>query len=140
MKPIQISLHFNLWKSKKMSKYKLVLSTILVTLTLVSCKTIQIVESSVFKEGKYNYDRVVRRLKKTDYSESRKDSLLKAYNTIINTNEELISTTEKVSVWRKFLKQDTLHLEYFVFEPQKTEKVGLFLLAILQVLPILLTN
>lgn len=119
MKPNQISLYFSL-------NYKLVLSTILITLTLVSCKTIQIVESSVFKEGKYNYDRVVRRLKKTDYSEGKKDSLLKAYNTIINTDEELISTTENVSVWRKFLKQDTLNLEYFVFEPQITEKVGLF--------------
>lgn len=124
MNSTQISLH--LLKLRRTNNYKLVLSIILITLTFASCKTIEITESTVFKEGKYNYDRVAGRLKKTNYSESKKDSLLKAYNTIINTNEQLISTTENVSVSRKFLKQDTLNLEYFVFEPKKTEKVGLF--------------
>lgn len=120
-------LHSKTKDHKNTRNYKLILSAFLL-LILASCKTIEIVESAVFKEGKYNYDRMIRRVKRSDFSEAKKDSLLNSYKTIIDTNNELIYTAENVFVWRKFLKRDTLNLEYFVFEPTKTEKVGLFFL------------
>lgn len=125
MKPNQI---FHYLSSLKTNNYKLFLYYVLIALSVVSCKTIEIVESAVFKEGKYNYERMVRVIKRSDYSEAKKDSLLSSYKSIIDTDNELIYTAEKVLVWRKFLKRDTLNLEYFVFEPPKTEKIGLFFL------------
>jgi esterase/lipase len=126
MKSFLISRFFGLQTLSPISSRKLFLSNILVFLTLSSCKTIEIPEKWVFKETKYNYEKVVDDITKNNYSPAKKDSILKIYNTIINTDEQLISATDGISVWRRFLKKDTLNLEYFVFEPQKTKKAGLF--------------
>lgn len=126
MKAVLISPFFGLSKLPKISARKLYLYNLLAILTLSSCKTIEVQEKWVFKETKYNYNKVVSDISKSNHTVAKKDSILKIYNTIINTNDQQIITTEGVSVWRKFLKKDTLDLEYFVFEPKNTEKVGLF--------------
>lgn len=107
----------------------------LVVLTFISCKTIEVPEKWVFKETKYDYDKVVSDLNKVNYNPSKKDSVLKFYNTIINTNEQKIATIENVSITRKFVTQDSLNLEYFVFEPQQSKKVGLFFIGNTSTIP-----
>ena len=111
---------------EKISKLFFVLSFTVSTLLVTSCKTVTISEHQVFKATQYSYEKMKSTIARTTYSASEKDSLLSIYHTIFNTNEPQILTTSQVKVIRNFLKNDTLKAEYFVFEPQHTERVGLF--------------
>lgn len=126
MKSIFNFLSLSTSKVPKTTNSTIVIYYLLVVLTFASCKTIEVQEKWVFKETKYNYNKVVTDVSKSTYSTAKKDSILTIYNTIINTNESQITTNEDITVWRKFLKKDSLNLEYFVFEPQQTKKIGLF--------------
>lgn len=126
MSVILIFQSFSMLILEKISKLSFILFNLLICLSFNSCKTIEIDEKQVFKESKYNYERIASFISSTNYTQSKKDSLLSIYNTIINTNDKQILSASKVNITRNFLKVDTLDLEYFIFQPEKTEKIGLF--------------
>lgn len=135
MKTIFNFLSFSSSSLLKTNNSKIVAYFLLIVLTLTSCKTIEVQEKWVFKETKYNYDKVVTDVSKSTFSTAKKDSIIRIYNTIINTNESQITASDGILVWRKFLKKDTLNLEYFVFEPQETKKIGLFFIGNTSTIP-----
>lgn len=126
MGTISIFQSFSMLIPEKISRLSFILFNLLCCIAFNACKTIEISEKQVFKESKYNYQKTASYISSTNYKQSKKDSLLSLYNTIINTNDTQVLSASKVSVSRKFLKVDSLNLEYFIFEPEKTEKIGLF--------------
>ncbi len=92
---------------------------IILSVSIYSCRTIKIPEKWLFMDAKYdNY------LKKLDY---KKDSLSYFATKIIDKNNRKIAEQNTIRLERNYFPIDeNLALEYFVFIPQKKEKVGVF--------------
>ena len=97
-------------------------------LLLQACKTIEVPEKAVLKTGKYQYEVFKERLERTKFSAAKRDSLSQMFNLLANSDSEMIAQDDKSSLLRKYFNHDSIKLEYFVFQPQRVEKVGLFYL------------
>ena len=96
-------------------------------LCFFSCKTIQVPESTTFAETKYNYPAFSKTIQASQMGALQKGIFLSAAQTIITTNEEEILNTGTVRLTRAFLVLgDTVSLEYFIFEPKKVKKTGIY--------------
>ena len=99
-----------------------------VLLTLQACKTIDVPENAVLKTGKYQYEVFKERLERSKLTQAKKDSMYQMFERLAQTEDETIASDTKCTLSRKYFLKDTLKLEYFVFQPQRVEKVGLFYL------------
>ncbi len=97
-------------------------------LFLVSCKTINVHEKWAFQESKYKLEVYTKHIGESKDAQSKKDSLLLAIDNIITKNDEKILTKGNVELNRYFIKNENLRMEYFIFQPKKSNKVALFFL------------
>ena len=92
-----------------------------------SCKTIKVQEKWAFGSSEYSKEQLDKNLEKSNVSSIDKELGQKSIETVLNTEKEFIIEKENVKLKRYFyLIDDTISIEYFVFQPEKTNKVGLF--------------
>lgn len=104
------------------------LSLLLITLALISCKTIKVNEKSAFQESKYNFEQYSKYVSQTNKSNDEKNAELSALDKVINKDDSLIASKNDVNLQRSFLQKDDKKMEYFVFIPKTTNKVGVYFL------------
>lgn len=100
-----------------------------IILSFISCKTIQISENKVFKEGKYDYNRYNRYIENSDFSVAEKKEFSQILTDIIKTDKSEIINKNDFHLSRNFFKaNDSIQLEYFEFAPKNYDKTGVFFL------------
>lgn len=99
-----------------------------IVLSLFSCKTINVNEKSAFQESKYKFEEFSNYINLTAKSQEEKKADISAIDKVINKNDVLISNKNNVELQRNFLEKDYNKMEYFVFTPKKTEKIGVYFL------------
>lgn len=111
-----------------MSHFSKIYLFLFILLTLQACKTIDVPENAVLKTGKYQYEVFKERLERSKLTLAKKDSMYQMFERLAQTEDETIVSDTKCTLSRKYFLKDTLKLEYFVFQPQHVQKVGLFYL------------
>ncbi len=103
--------------------YKLLIAIIL--LELFSC-SVYIPEKYLFIEAPYNYHNDSVSLQNSNVKLQAEYTPI--LNKVIKTETEEIGIVNNVSLSRNYVKSDSLGVEYFVFNPEKANKVGVFYL------------
>lgn len=92
-----------------------------------SCKTIQVQEKWAFAPSEYSKDQLVQQNENSNASLIEKALSLKAIEAILDTDNEFIIEKNSVTLNRYFYPiNDSIKVEYFVFQPKNTNKTGLF--------------
>jgi len=99
------------------------------SVTIASCKTIKVSERSTFVATKYNYESFSNSILESNLSDQQKRIFILSAGKIVNTDEEEIIVLGPVKLKRQFLVvNDTITLEYFIFEPKHIKKRGIYFL------------
>ena len=104
------------------------ISHLIIVLSLISCKTIKVNEKSAFQESRYKFEEFSNYINQSTKSQKEKNAEMYAIDKVINKDDVLISNNNGVEMQRNFIEYDGIKLEYFVFKPKNTEKIGMFFL------------
>lgn len=106
---------------------KKILFTVVCFYVFSACKTIEVQESWAFVASKYDELKYTEYVNNSDeYSTSEKENNIEIINRVINSNEVEITEKNHVKLQRHFMKSEEIEAEYFVFEPEKINRTGLF--------------
>lgn len=102
---------------------------VIITILIVSCKTMRITEKRVLKQSKYDFELYHQYIQQSPLPIEDKDYMINVLTTLIKTDKEEILNSERLSIIRKYFHvNDTIKLEYFEFLPNGFTKTGLFFL------------
>ena len=106
---------------------KLLLILLCLPLLFNSCRTINIKEGMMLKNSEYDYEKYSKYIIESTLND--KEKLTNITHNVINTENENVYSDTTINLKRKFKSiNDSISMEYFVFEPNRIKQIGIFYL------------